>query len=99
MNAFFVAGAEPVADKFSLKNGFTAGCGHTATGGVHKVAIGHHLFHQIVDGDFFTAVRVPGVAVMAVQAAHQAALEKGDKADTRAIDGATGFKGVNTTNS
>jgi hypothetical protein len=41
---------------------------------------------------------IPGVTVMAVQAAHQAALEKGDKADARAIDGATGFKGVNATN-
>ena len=35
---------------------------------------------------------------MAVQAAHQAALEESDKADPRAIDGATGFKGVNATN-
>ena len=35
---------------------------------------------------------------MAVQATHQAALEKGNKADARAINGATGFKGVNATN-
>ncbi len=35
---------------------------------------------------------------MAVQAAHQAALEKGNKADARAINGTTGFKGVNATN-
>lgn len=98
MNAFFVAGAEPVAHKFSLKNGFTAGCRHATAGRVHKVAIGHHLFHQIFYGDFFTSMAVPGVTVMAVQAAHQAALEESDKADPRAIDGATGFKGVNTTN-
>ena len=62
------------------------------------MTIGHHLFHQFFDGHFFAAVRIPGVTVMAVQAAHQAALEKGDKADTRAIDSATGFKGVNATN-
>src|SRR5690606_19221038 len=98
MNAFFVAGAEPVAHKFSLKNGFTAGYRHATAGRVHEVAIGHHLFHQILNGDFFTAMGVPGVTVMAVQAAHQAALEESDKADPRAIDGATGFKGVNTTN-
>ncbi len=98
MNAFFVAGAEPVADKFSLQDGLTAGRGHAAAGGVHKVAVGHHLFHQIFDGDFFTAVGIPGVAVMAVEAAHQAALEKGDKADARAVDGATGFEGVDATN-
>jgi hypothetical protein len=36
---------------------------------------------------------------MAVQAAHQAALEESNKADARAIDGATGLKGVNATNS
>lgn len=59
MNAFFVAGAEPVAHKFSLKNGFTAGCRHATAGRVHKVAIGHHLFHQIFYGDFFTAMGVP----------------------------------------
>jgi len=44
-------------------------------------------------------VGVPGVAVVAVQAAHQAALEEGNKADAWAVDGATGFKGVNATNS
>jgi hypothetical protein len=35
---------------------------------------------------------------MAIQAAHQAALEEGNKADARAVYGATGFKGVNATN-
>ncbi|RFM80686.1 hypothetical protein CFSAN002072_15036, partial [Salmonella enterica subsp. enterica serovar Heidelberg str. CFSAN002072] len=44
------------------------------------------------------AMRIPCVAVMAIQAAHQAALEKGNKADAWAINGATGFKGVNATN-
>ena len=63
------------------------------------MAIGHHLFHQIFHGDFFPTMSVPRVAVVAVQAAHQAALEEGNKADTWAIDGATGFKGVNATNS
>ncbi|CSR53155.1 Uncharacterised protein [Shigella sonnei] len=43
-------------------------------------------------------MRIPGVAVMTIQAAHQAALEKGDKANTRAVYGSTGFKGVNATN-
>lgn len=43
-------------------------------------------------------MRIPCVAVMAIQAAHQAATEKGNKADARAINGATGLKGVNATN-
>ena len=34
MNAFFMAGAEPVADKFSLQNRFTAGCGDAAAVGI-----------------------------------------------------------------
>ena len=98
MNAFFFAGAEPVTNKLSLQDCFTAGCGNAAAGSVHKVAIGHHFLHQIFNGNFFTAMRVPGVAVMTIQAAHQAALEKGDKANTRAVYGSTGFKGVNATN-
>jgi hypothetical protein len=36
---------------------------------------------------------------MAIQATHQAALKEGNKTDARAIDGATGLKGVNATNS
>ncbi|MNR49899.1 hypothetical protein D3C85_1693440 [compost metagenome] len=63
------------------------------------MAIGHHFFHEFFNGDLFAAVRIPGVAVVTVQAAHQAALEEGDKADAWAIDSATGFKGVNATNS
>jgi hypothetical protein len=35
---------------------------------------------------------------MAIQAAHQAALKEGNKTDARAINSATGFKGVNATN-
>ena len=99
MNAFFAAGAEPVAHELGLQNGLTAGRGHAAAGSVHKVAIGYNLFHQAFDGDFGAAVGIPGVTVVAIQAAHQAALEEGDKADPGAIDGAAGFKGVNTTNS
>lgn len=98
MNTFFLAGAEPVANKFGLQDSLAAGCRHAAAGSVHKVAIGHHLFHQLFNGNLFAAVGIPGVAVVAIEAAHQAALEEGDKADPRAIDGATGFKGVNATN-
>ena len=97
MNAFFVAGAEPVAHKFSLKNGFTAGCRHATAGRVHKVAIGHHLFHQIFYGDFFTSMGVPCHGYGSTGSA-SGSPEESDKADPRAIDGATGFKGVNTTN-
>ena len=93
-----MARTEPVAHKFRLKNGFTTGCGDPPAGRVHKVAVSHHLFHQIFNGHFFAAVRIPSVTVVAVQAAHQAALEKGDKTDARAINSATGFKGVNATN-
>ncbi|ABX21872.1 hypothetical protein SARI_01992 [Salmonella enterica subsp. arizonae serovar 62:z4,z23:-] len=43
-------------------------------------------------------MRIPCVAIMAIQAAHQAALEKGNKADAWAINSATGFKRVNAAN-
>ena len=47
------------------------------------VAIGHHLFHQLFNGNLFAAVGIPGIAVVAIEAAHQAALEEGDKANPR----------------
>jgi hypothetical protein len=34
---------------------------------------------------------------MAIQAAHEAALKKGNEADAWAVNGAAGFKGVDTT--
>ncbi|KHN91669.1 hypothetical protein KKH3_16960 [Pectobacterium actinidiae] len=40
---------------------------------------------------------IPGITVMTIQAAHQAALKEDDETDTWAIDGATGFKGMDAT--
>ena len=45
MNALFMAGAEPVTNELSLQDRLSAGSRHTATRGVHKVAVGHYLFH------------------------------------------------------
>ena len=81
IDAFGVAGAEPVAHEFCLQDRLAAGRGHAAAGGVHEVAVGHRVFHQLFNGHFFAAVGIPGVAVMAIEAAHQAALEEDDKAD------------------
>ncbi len=59
--------------------------------------VGHHLFHQFFNRYLFAAVCVPGVAVVAIEATHQAALKEGDKADPWSVNGATGFVGVNAT--
>ena len=45
MNTFFLTGAEPVANKLRLQDRLTARCGDAAAGSIHKVTIGHHLFH------------------------------------------------------
>ena len=45
MNTFFFTGPEPVTYEFSLQDSFAARRCHAASGGVHKVAVGHHLFH------------------------------------------------------
>jgi hypothetical protein len=88
---------EPIADELGLQNSLAAGSRNAATGGIHKVAIGDGVFHQFFDGDFFPSVGIPGITVVAIQAAHQAALEENDKADPWAIYGATGFEGVDAT--
>jgi len=97
MNTFLVTGAEPVTHKFRLQDRFAAGRCDAAAGGIHKVAVGHDIFHQLFNGYLFTTVCIPGIAVVAIEAAHQAALKEGDKANAWAIYGATGFKGVNAT--
>ncbi|MNV82525.1 hypothetical protein D3C71_1762660 [compost metagenome] len=97
IDPFFMAGAEPIADEFCLQYGFTTGGRYATAGGIHKVTIRDGIFHQLFNGHFFPAVGIPGVTVMAIQAAHQAALEEDDKTDTWAINGATGFEGVNST--
>ncbi len=63
------------------------------------MAISNDFFHQFINGDLFAAMRVPGITVMAVKAPHQATLKEGDEANTRAVNGATGFEGMDTTNS
>ncbi|CNU74755.1 Uncharacterised protein [Salmonella enterica subsp. enterica serovar Bovismorbificans] len=45
VDTFFFTGAKPVAYKFCLQNGLAAGCRHAAARSIHKMPIGHHLFH------------------------------------------------------
>ena len=59
IDAFGVAGAEPVAHEFCLQDRLAAGRGHAAAGGVHEVAVGHRVFHQLFNGHFFAAVGIP----------------------------------------
>ncbi len=58
----------------------------------------HHIFHDLIDGHFLTAMGVPRIAVMAILAPHQAALHKDNKTYPWAIDGPTRFKGMDATN-
>ena len=90
------AGAEPVADEVGLQERFAARCGNAAAGGFEVEAVGDDFLHQFIDGDFlrFVGFHVPGVAVVAIEAAHQAALHEDDKADAGAVNGAAGFDGV-----
>lgn len=45
VDAFFLTRAEPVANKLRLQDRLTARGGDAAAGSIHKVTIGHHLFH------------------------------------------------------
>jgi hypothetical protein len=44
-DTLFMAGAEPVAHKLCLQDRFATRCSDATTGGIHKVAICHYLFH------------------------------------------------------
>jgi len=64
------------------------------------VFVGEHLLHELGHGEvqLFFAVPVPSVSVVAVEAAHQAALHEEDETQAGAIYGTTGFYGVDVAN-
>ena len=94
VDPFGVAGAEQIPDKFGLQHRFPTGSRDTAAGCFHKVAVTLDILHQLFDGHHLAAIQIPGVAVMAVFTAHQAALHEYDKTDPGSIDGSTGFNGM-----
>ena len=96
VDAVGLAGDEPVADEFGLQQRFAAACGHAAAGGFQIEAVLDDLLHQFVHGDLarFVGFHVPGVAVVAVKATHQAALGEDDEAQAGAVHGAAGFDGM-----
>ena len=67
-----------------------------AAGGAQIMAVGNYLLHHFVDTQFlrFVGAHVPSVAVMAIKAAHQAALHKQHKAQAGAVDRAAALDGV-----
>ena len=96
VNAVGLAGDEPVADEFGLQQGFATARGHAAAGGFQVEAVLDDLLHEFIDGDFarFVGFHVPGVAVVAVEATHQAALGEDNEAQPGAVHGAAGFDGM-----
>lgn len=93
VDVVFVAGGEPVAYEFVLQERF-APCGcNAAACGAQVVTVGHNLLHDFGHGHFLSlfGVQVPCVAVVAVEAAHEAALQKEDVTQSRAVHRATGF--------
>ena len=96
VDAVLAAGGKPVADKLVLQQGLAAAGGYAAAGGAEVVFVGEDLLHELGHGEvqLFFAVPVPGVAVVAVEAAHEAALHEEDEAQAGAVYGAAGFYGV-----
>ena len=62
------------------------------------MAIAGDVTHQLRYSHFAATFGIPGIAVVAVLAAHQAALHEYDKAYSRAIDSAAGFDGMDPAN-
>ena len=60
------------------------------------MAVRHYLFHHLLDGHFLTFVgmEIPCIPIVAVQAAHQAALQEQDVPQARAVHRAARFDGV-----
>src|SRR5690606_29212719 len=77
-----------------LQHGVASGGGHAAAGGVHVGLEAQDELLEVLKRPFTAAGRVPGISVMAVLAAHRAALEKQHHADARAVDGSEGLNGV-----
>jgi len=98
VDALLLAGGEQFGDEILLQHGFATGGGDAATRGIHEVTIAGDVAHQLRHCHLAAALGVPGVAVVAVLAAHQAALHAHDEAYSGAIDGAAGFNGMDPAN-
>lgn len=96
VDVVFLAGGEPVAYEFVLQERFAACGGNAAACGAQVVAVGHDLLHDFRHGHFLGlfGVQVPCVAVVAVEAAHEATLQKEDVAQPGTIHCAAGFYGM-----
>ena len=96
MDVVLAAGHKPIADELVLQQGLAAGSRYTAAGGAEVVFVGEHLLHELGHGEvqLFFAVPIPSVAVVAVEAAHQAALHEEDETQAGAIYGTASFYGV-----
>ena len=96
VDVVFLAGGEPVAYEFVLQERFAACGGNAAACGAQVVSVGHDLLHDFGHGHFLGlfGVQVPCVAVVAVEAAHEAALQKEDVAQPGTVHCAAGFYGM-----
>ena len=93
-----LAGGDQFGDELLLQHGLAAGGGHATAGGIHEVTIAGEILHQLGHGDLAAALGVPGVPVVTILAAHQAALHEHDEADAGAVDGPAGLDGVDPAN-
>ncbi|MNK69991.1 hypothetical protein D3C87_894020 [compost metagenome] len=93
-----LAGGKQLGDELLLQHGFPTGGGDAAAGGIHEVAVAGEILHQLGHSDLAAALGVPGVPVVAILAAHQAALHEYDEADAGAVDCAAGLDGMDPAN-
>ena len=96
MDAVLVTGHEPVPHELVLQQRFPPGGRHAASRGLQIMTVGHHLLHHLGHRHLMglVALQVPGVTVVTVQAAHQAALQEQDITKPGAIDGTAGLDGM-----
>ncbi|CDG21866.1 conserved protein of unknown function [Xenorhabdus poinarii G6] len=92
MDTLCMAGSEPIADKLGLQNSFTTRSGDATSRSIHKMTIGYGFFYEFFNSDRFSAMGIPGIAIMTIEAAHETTLKKHDKANTGAIYGSARFK-------
>ena len=96
VDVVFVAGGKPVAYEFVLQKRFAPCGGNAAACGAQVVTVGHDLLHDFGHGHFLGlfGVQVPCVAVVAVEAAHETALQEEDVTQPGAVHCAAGFYGM-----
>ena len=96
VDVVFVAGGKPVAYEFVLQERFASCCCNAAACGAQVVAVGHDLLHDFGDVHFLSlfGMQVPCVAVVAVEAAHETALQEEDVTQSGTVHCAAGFYGM-----